>query len=568
MSDMRLRPEARVELKGVPAPRELTAEEIRFHVVLDGGFKTTEELFKEEDFSGQERALAALEIGLGVAGGGFNIFVSGLAGSENLKCLSRWIGGRVGSSPTPGDWVYVHNFQYPDSPRAIYLGPGQGPRLKQMMRSLVRTLREELPKAFRQAAFDREKGLLREKYNRRAQELSAELDKLGREKGFLIRPAAGGNLVFVPLVQGKPLQSPEEFSQLSEGDQRDIEKKEQELMEDMAELGAKHREVMREMADDIRQVERRFCEKLLDPLIAQIEREIRNEKVNAYLAGVREHTLNNLDDFKEVDAQPPSFPFLPQARERDPFLEYEVNVVVDNAGTRGAPVVVEGSPTYLNLFGTIERVVDRFGRLVTNFTRIKSGSLLRAHGGYLIFSLEDALTEPAVWKVLKRTLRSGRIEMETYEPFALFSASGLKPEPVEINAKVIVVGSPFLYHLLYRWDEEFREIFKVRADFRHVMELEQNHLLVYAQWVAKLCQEEGLPHFDRSGIERLIEFGARQAEDREKILASYTEVAGLIREAAYWARKGTVSSSPAFTWSRPCKAGLSAQTASKRTSGN
>ncbi|HEX2932066.1 MAG TPA: Lon protease family protein, partial [Candidatus Binatia bacterium] len=184
-----------------------------------------------------------------------------------------------------------------------------------------------------------------------------------------------------------------------------------------------------------------------------------------------------------------------------------------------------------------ERVVDRFGRVVTNFTRIKSGSFLRAHGGYLIFSLEDALTEPAVWKVLKRTLRSGRIEMETYEPFAIFSASGLRPEPVKVNTKVIVVGSAFLYHLLYNWDDEFHEMFKVRADFNPVMERDQKHQLAYAQWVGNLCNEEGLPHFDQSGIERLIEYGARQAGDRDKVLASYAEVADLVREAAFWARK-------------------------------
>jgi ATP-dependent Lon protease len=189
------------------------------------------------------------------------------------------------------------------------------------------------------------------------------------------------------------------------------------------------------------------------------------------------------------------------------------------------------------MFGTIERVVDRFGRVVTNFTRIKSGSFLRAHGGFLIFSLEDAITEPAVWKVLKRTLRSKRIEMETYEPFALFSASGLRPEPVKVDTKVIVLGSSFLYHLLYTWDEEFHEIFKLRADFNPVMQRDEDHQLAYAQWVGNLCNEEGLPHFDRSGIERLIEFGARQAGDRDKVLASYAEIADLVREAAFWARK-------------------------------
>jgi ATP-dependent Lon protease len=232
-----------------------------------------------------------------------------------------------------------------------------------------------------------------------------------------------------------------------------------------------------------------------------------------------------------------AFPFAPPHRERDPFLDYDVNVMVDNTKTQGPPIIVESAPTYLNLFGTIERVVDRFGRIVTNFTRIKSGSFLRAHGGYLIFSLEDAILEPAVWKVLKRTLRSGRIEMETYEPFALFSASGLKPEPVQTSTKVVVLGSPYLYHLLYNWDEEFHEIFKIRADFNPVMRLDGEHLNTYAQWIANLCTEEALPHFDPSGIERLIEFGARRAGDREKVIASYAEIADLAREAAFWARK-------------------------------
>lgn len=520
-------------MKAGRAARELTAQELRFAVKFDGKFMTTAELAPAEDFAGQERALASLELGLGLAQRGFNVFVSGLAGSEKLEALREWVAQRASAAPTPGDWIYVHNFVNPDSPRAVYLPAGQGTRLKERMRDLVASLREELPKAFREEAFDREKALLREKYNSRSQELNAEFERFARERGFVVQVGPKGNIVFIPVVEGKPVQDPEEFSRLSEAERQEIEKREAQLMEEMAHVAAKQRDVVREMEADIREVERRFCERLLDPLIAAIEREFRNEKVSAYLSEVRGHILDNLDDFKEAGAV---FP-VPRPRERDRFIEYDVNVVVDNSTTRGAPVVVESSPTYLNLFGTIERIVDRFGRVVTNFTRIKSGSVLRAHGGYLIFSLEDALMEPAVWKVLKRTLRSGRIEMETYEPFALFSASGLKPEPVEIRTKVIAVGSPFIYYLLYTLDEEFREIFKIRADFRPVMELEENHLLAYARWVAKLCHDEGLPHFDQSAVERLVVFGAREAGDREKLLALHAEVADLVREAAYWARR-------------------------------
>jgi ATP-dependent Lon protease len=519
------------------SPRELSAEELRFSTKIAREFSSTRELTGAKEFFGQERALAALELGLGVSGSGYNIFVSGLAGAEKLETLRDWLAQHAAKAPTPGDWVYVHNFRHPDAPRAIYLQPGQGSRLKQIMQDLIKTLKEELPKAFRQEAFDKEKSLLTEKYNARTQELNAQFAALAQEQGFQIQVGARGHLYFIPIVNGKPLQRPQDFANLSDEERREVERRQQELSVEMERLTRKQQEIMREMEEDIRAVERRFCENLLIPILTRIQTELKNDEVGEYLAEVKEHVLNNLDDFKEASMPMISFPFAPPPRERDPFLEYDVNVVVDNAKTAGAPVIVESSPTYLNMFGTIERVVDRFGRVVTNFTRIKSGSFLRAHGGYLIFSLEDAITEPAVWKVLKRTLRSKRIEMETYEPFAMFSASGLKPEPVKVDTKVIVLGSSFLYHLLYTWDEEFHEIFKLRADFNPVMERDEDHQLAYAQWVGNLCNEEGLPHLDRSGIERLIEFGARQAGDRDKVLASYAEIADLVREAAFWARK-------------------------------
>ena len=519
------------------SPRELSVEELRFSTKIDRKFASTRELSGTKEFFGQERALAALELGLGVSGSGYNIFVSGLTGAEKLETLRDWLAQHAAKAPTPGDWVYVHNFKHPDAPRAIYLRSGQGNQLRQMMQDLVKTLREELPKAFRQEAFDKEKSLLTEKYNARAQELHAQLAALARERGFQVQVGSRGNIYFIPIVDGKPLQRPQDFANLSEPERQEVERRQQELSVEMERLTRKQQEIMREMEEDIRAVERRFCENLLVPILTRIETELKNDEIGEYLSEVKEHVLNSLDDFKEAPMPMMSFPFPTPSRERDPFLEYEVNIIVDNAKTSGAPIIVESAPTYLNMFGTIERVVDRFGRVVTNFTRIKSGSFLRAHGGYLIFSLEDAITEPAVWKVLKRTLRSGRIEMETYEPFALFSASGLKPEPVKVSTKVIVLGSAFLYHLLYTWDEEFHEIFKLRADFNPVMQRDEDHQLAYAQWVGNLCNEEGLPHFDRSGIERLIEFGARQAGDRDKVLASYAEIADLVREAAFWTRK-------------------------------
>ena len=536
-TDLSTPQEPRAGLQPASLPVELSAEQLRFRVTLPLQFRTTAELTSGHDFIGQERARSALELGLGITSSGFNIFVSGLTGAEKLEALRGWVAQQAVQSPAPQDWVYVQNFAHPDAPRAIALAAGQGNRLKHFMTEMVKTLREELPKAFRQEAFDKEKSQLKEKYAAQAQILNEALETRAREKGFALQPSQGGGIILIPVVNGKPLESPEEFARLSPEQQQEIEKNQREFAAEMSAFPSRQQEIMRAMVEDVRLIERRFCEALLTPILATISREVKSPEVDEYLAEVKTHIIDNLDNFKEPERQSSVMPLLPPVPPQDLFLEYEVNVIVDNSATEGVPVLVESSPTYPNLFGSIERVVDRGGRLVTNFTRIKAGSFLRAHGGYLIFNLEDALTEPAVWKMLKRTLKSGCIEMETYEPFALFSTSGLKPEPIQVKVKVVTVGSPSLYHLLYSLDEEFREIFKVHADFRRAMELDAQHLLAYGNWAAQVCRDEGLPHFEQSAVERLIEFGARRAGDRQKISAAYAEVADLIRESAYWARR-------------------------------
>ena len=534
------------EAPPLPLPAELRAEELRFQVSFPTAFQTTAELEPpDHDLVGQERAQAALELGLGIAGSGFHIFVSGMAGAQKLDVVHDWVAQQARQAPTPGDWVYVHNFADPDVPQAIGLPAGHGARLKARMGRLVKSLREELPKALREEAFDREKDDLKEKYLAQAQALNASLEAKARDKGFLLQMSPQG-MILIPVVNGQPLKGPEEFQQLAEDQQAAIEHKRRELLADLADFPRQQRDIMRAMAEDIRQVEQRFCENVIAPHIAAIGQDIHSSAVAAYLEQVKRYTVEHLDAFKEptdhdgppgVSPTPGQAPVGQAPVGQDQLYEYEVNVVVDNAHTTGAPVLTENTPTYQNLFGSIERVLDRGGRLVTNFTRIKAGSMLRAHGGYLIFNLEDALTEPAVWKTLKRTLKSGRIAPETYEPFSLFSAAGLQPQPVAVQLKLIVVGSPSLYHSLYALDPEFQDLFKVHADFRHTLELSGQHGQLYGQWVARLCRQENLPHFERSGVARLVEFGARRVGDREKVSAASTEVADLVREAAYWAGK-------------------------------
>jgi ATP-dependent Lon protease len=223
----------------------------------------------------------------------------------------------------------------------------------------------------------------------------------------------------------------------------------------------------------------------------------------------------------------------PPVNEPEPFLEYRVNVIVDNGETQGAPVLVEDTPTYKNLFGTIDRIVDPHGRVVTNFTRIKAGSLLCASGGYILFNLEDALTEPFVWKTLKRTLQSHQVKIEAYDPFTFFTISSLQPEAIPIRTKVVVMGRPWLYYLLYFQDPDFRHIFKMKADFGEEMDRTEEHQASYAHFIARLCQEERLRHFDRSGVESIIEYGMRRVAHQEKLVSQFDWLADLVREASY-----------------------------------
>jgi ATP-dependent Lon protease len=272
--------------------------------------------------------------------------------------------------------------------------------------------------------------------------------------------------------------------------------------------------------------------------ISDIKEKFENEKILGYLDEVQEDILANLNRFREKEEAPPSpLPGLILPQSVDSFTEYQVNVLVDNSETKKAPIIVETTPNYRNLFGTIERVVDRSGTWKTDFTHIKAGSLLRANGGFLIFNALEALVEPGVWPALKRTLKNQVMEVQTYDPFYLFATSALKPEPIECNAKVIMIGDTYLYHLIYNADDDFKKIFKIKADFDSVMNKDADKIQQYASFIRKICDEEKLKPFDKTGIAAVVEYGVRMTGRQKKLSTRFHLIADLVREANYWAMK-------------------------------
>ena len=534
-------------LQAAAPPVELGANELRGHSPL-----SPDELVKAardgaHELLGQQRALDAVRMAIGIGAPGYNVFASRVRSRRERESIIRILQQRAAAMPTPGDWVYVNNFKSPESPVAIYLRGGQGVELRDSMRDLVTFLIEQLPKAFRREDFDQERKALREKYNRRAQELFTQLETAARERGFAIQGTPTGQVVFIPLIDGKVPESPDELSRkmkdLPEQERERMSKAQSELADLFATMTMHQQELMRELIEEIRQIERTFAARLIAPAIAALKARFESPAVTAYLDQVAEHMLDHLERFREATepgsdgATRPPVPQRPDSADEARFFEYQVNVVVDNSGRSGAPVIVEDAPTYRNLFGTIERWVDPTGRSATNFTRIIGGSLVKAHGGFLFFDLEDAIVEPGVWKALKRTLKTGRMTLETLEPFPFFMVSGLKPEPIEVAAKVIVTGGPYLYNLLYFYDPEFTELFKVKAELRPLVDADVEAARHYAARVAALAKSEGLPEFDGSALARIVEFGMRQAGDRKRLSSVMEPIDDLSRESAYYARE-------------------------------
>jgi lon-related putative ATP-dependent protease len=524
-------------LQPAAAPRELGHEALCFTCpAAELAFRTTDEVQVEADWLGQERALAALELGLSVRHAGFNVYVSGLSGTYREKELAALLRRFTDGRPIPGDRVLVQNFQNPDRPRALYLPAGSGVRLRDDMKQLVEELRQILPKTFRDETFEEEKERLAERFGSQGEEINQKLAEHAEQAGFALQPGPGGQIMFIPLKNGEPMR-PEDLEALGDVEREELRRRQREVGREVKSVLRQQQSLIRRLGREVKEAERRVANDAVTPLIEEIKERYEQEEVRRYLDEVHAHILDHLNAFQEQPAHPPMFPFLQVGEpEADPTLNYAVNVLVDNSTAAGPPIVLEPWPTYKNLFGATERMVDPHGRLVTSFTRVVTGSLLRAHGGCIILNLRDVLSEPLVYRALKECLKTGQLEIEAYDPFALWSTSTLKPEPMAIDVRVVLTGPELFFEMLYFLDDEFRETFKVRADFGFEADGDPARRNFVSQ-VARIARQDGLPPFRADAVARLVEEAARQLGDRRKLPSQWSELADTMRESAFWARK-------------------------------
>ena len=500
-------------------------------------FETTMEEQPLSGTIGQTRAIASLDFGLNMTAKGFNIYALGPEGTGKMRSIRTLLAEKRKNEPVPPDWCYLYNFKKPDAPIAVSLPAGKAKELQRDMENLVHSLKTEIPKAFESKEYDKQRNKILEDFQQKQKEWFSAIEEEAKNKGFSIRKALAG-LIIVPIKRdGEPL-SEEEFQSLDSERRKRINELGKMLQEKLDDVVRAVREADKIVKEMLIKLERQIALEVIEQPIEDLKNKYSfNGKIKQYLDDLKEDILQNLQDFKILEeVAPPLPPFIKLPREAS-FFKYNVNILVDNSATEGAPVIYEPNPTYLNLFGSIEYKIQ-YGMAITDFTMIKPGSLHKANGGYIVIDALSLLKNLFSYDSLKRALRNKEIRIEdVWEQYRLITTSTLRPEPIPLNVKVILTGPPFLYYLLYNYDDEYKELFKVKAEFDIRMPRNEENIQKYAQFVALCQKEENLLAFHRSAIAKIVEYGSRLAEHQEKLSTQFSLIADLIRESHFWAIK-------------------------------
>ena len=528
---------------------ELTPDKLRWRCDLSRiPFETTAQAQKREGFVGQERALRALKMGVELSAPGYNVFVCGLAGTSRGGTIAQMIEDLHPATKPSLDRCYVNNFKILDRPRLLTLARGSANSFKKDMQAGIDFLRRRIPQVFEGEPFQRQKSRIVERFSVREKDLMDDFTRrIAREQFALGHMQVGAVALpeIFPVLEGQmvPIEDISKMvheGKLENGVAEEIERKYEQFRQEFTVVYRKTLTLSRELASELSYLEQEAASVLVDGVIEELKEKYPGQSVTEYLEEVRHHLLDNLGPFKEregeeehaQEAAPEAMQKGPMP-ERDPFRVYGVNVILAHNHEDSSPVIFETTPTYMNLFGTIQRTYDNRGGWTSDFMDLRAGSLLRADGGFLIMYSIEALSEPGVWRALKRTLNHNRLEIQPFETFYPFTTTALKPEPIEINVKVILIGDRDLYELLYEYEEDFRKIFKVRVEFDEEMRMTDSVIEEYAGRIRTLSERENLFPFDRGAFAAILEYGVRKAGRRNKVTARFVDIADLAREAHY-----------------------------------
>lgn len=497
------------------------------------GFENTSELEPLSEIIGQERAVEALEFGLQMKSAGFNLYVSGPVGTGKGTLVRQMVKRLAQTGPAPSDWCYVNNFQDASRPLCLSFPAGQGRAFKREMGTFIESLRRDIPSSFESKKYLDAKAKLNEDTETKKKSLFRELTELTLAQGFGFEETPVG-FGLVPLKGGRPMTE-EEMEAMTEQEAQTLTERRKTLEGEIREFHVRIHSLEKEAELQLRQLDRQLVTNVIEGRYETMRRTYQDlPAVSAYLERVHHDVIHNYKDF--LPREGPVLPIPGLETRRPDMTRFQVNLIVEHDPTGGAPVIDEAHPTYTNLIGKIERRAH-MGVMYTDFTEIRGGAVLLANGGYLIVNALDVLRQPFSWDALKRVIKTGEVKIEDPGEFYGFSTAGLRPEAIPVSVKVIMVGPPILYHLLQAHEEDFSKLFKVKADFDTEVVRSERQDRQYARFIAKLCREEGLPHFDADAVAEVIRQGFRFAERRDRLSLRFSVVSDLIREAGYWAKK-------------------------------
>jgi lon-related putative ATP-dependent protease len=497
---------------------------------------SSQEIEVLETIVGQDRAVKALGFGLGIKDGGFNIYVSGVPGTGRTTAVKGFLEEQARNRPVPDGWCYVNNFQDAYQPNALRLPSGRARSFQKDMKGLVNGALRGIRAAFETEEYATNREEVAQSFQRQREEILTRINAKAQEEGFFIRVTPMG-LMTVPINKktGEPMTD-EEFMALKPEKQEEIRTEREEIQSEIEAAIRQTRRMEKNAAEELEKLDQDVANYALSHPIEDLKEKYHDlPKVLEHLDAVRADMLDHLDEFRADEDEQPQMPFRGMAPRDALARRYEANLIVDHADVDGAPVVMELNPTYNNLFGRIEQEAQ-FGALTTDFTLIRGGSLHKANGGYLVLPVEDLLRNPFAWDGLKRGLANGEITIEDVtERLGFITTKSLKPEPIPLEAKVVLIGQPDLYYLLRAYDEKFSELFKVKADFDTRMDRTEENVRHYAAFVGTRCEAENLRHLDDGALARVVEHGSRLVEDQRKLSTHFGEITDILREANHYA---------------------------------
>jgi lon-related putative ATP-dependent protease len=499
-------------------------------------FNTTEEISPLKAIIGQERAVKALQFGLEMKEFGFNIYVAGQPGTGRETATREFLEDYAKTRSTPFDLCYVNNFQNQYEPKAIQLPPGKGKEFRKDIDDFINETKRVLPEAFKSDDYATRRDEVLSMVEEERKKLYADLKKRAEAEGFTLQITPTG-LLMIPVVDGKPLNE-QDFLALPSEKREEIQTKKEKLGENLRVAVRQLRSLEGKADELLKKLNRSIALFVLDHLNNALEDKYKEfDAVIEFLKDVQEDILENITEFLKLSDDTEKEELRAPWSKEMSLRKYAVNVIVDNSGLEGAPVIIEHNPTYSNLVGRIEKEAQ-LGILTTDFTMIRAGSLHKANGGFLVMTVEEIIRNLFSWDALKNALKNEKIIIEeATERLGYITTRGLRPEPVPLNIKVILIGTPLLYHLLFGADSEFKELFKVKADFDTAMDRTEENIRMYAAFVCTLCRKESLKHHDRSAVMRVIAYGSRLAADKEKLSTRFADIGDIIREANYYATK-------------------------------